>query len=142
MLKTAEHTIYENQQGAYKNKNEWQTKLKESTLRIQWDPDHTPKGGKVQSRRAVQIGIAGYPDFISGCAILNITDITAKVKEGKAHIADEEFLETPKERPYVITDPELRRHLCLDSVAKVKVDDVDVEEMYKQAVAENEKADG
>lgn len=40
----------------YENEEIWKQKLKESEVRLQWDPDHDPKGNKIE-RRAVQLGL-------------------------------------------------------------------------------------
>jgi hypothetical protein len=42
----------------YKSHEEWKHELAQSGVRIQWDPDHDPKGRKLD-RRAIQIGMKG-----------------------------------------------------------------------------------
>lgn len=42
----------------YENQEAWKNYLANSEVRIQWDPDHDPKGEKM-NRRAIQIGIKG-----------------------------------------------------------------------------------
>jgi hypothetical protein len=37
---------------------EWSKALSRSNVRLQWDPDHSPSGAKLQ-RRAVQLGMRG-----------------------------------------------------------------------------------
>jgi hypothetical protein len=38
------------------SREEWQDQVKESSVRLQWDPDHDPFGNKLE-RRAIQIGL-------------------------------------------------------------------------------------
>ena len=44
------------QKELYASFDDWQKEVKRSNIRLQWDPDHNPYGGKVE-RRAIQIGI-------------------------------------------------------------------------------------
>ncbi|WP_426048247.1 DUF4291 domain-containing protein [Chryseobacterium sp. NFX27] len=38
------------------SREEWQNQVKQSSVRLQWDPDHDPFGNKLE-RRAIQIGL-------------------------------------------------------------------------------------
>ena len=40
----------------YPNKQEWQKAVRRSNVRLQWDPDRTPRGGRLE-RRAIQLGL-------------------------------------------------------------------------------------
>lgn len=77
---------------------EWARAIKESTVRLQWDPDHDPSGAPVE-RRAIQLGIRGEAlqrftnDWI--CAIEDISDIVA-AQRGKPGAE----LLVPRERVY------------------------------------------
>lgn len=42
----------------YADHDGWKERLSDSTVRLQWDPDHDPAGAKVE-RRAVQLGLRG-----------------------------------------------------------------------------------
>jgi hypothetical protein len=55
-LKAAVHSTYI--QEIYGTREKWKSELKNSHVRLQWDPDHNPNGGKLE-RRAIQIGIKG-----------------------------------------------------------------------------------
>ena len=44
--------------GRYSTAAEWKEALHSSEVRLQWDPDHSPAGGKVE-RRAIQLGLRG-----------------------------------------------------------------------------------
>lgn len=44
------------QSDIYESREQWQEEVKNSNIRLQWDPDHDPYGAKLE-RRAIQIGI-------------------------------------------------------------------------------------
>ncbi|PSC70684.1 hypothetical protein C2E20_5787 [Micractinium conductrix] len=60
---------------------------RQSEVVLQWDPDHTPDGGK-HARRAVQLGVRGglRDDYISGQHIVSIEDITPFVREMRQRV--------------------------------------------------------
>lgn len=68
------------QSRAFANQEEWNAELKNSKIRIQWDPDHSLKGGKLK-RRAIQVGIKHewMENYLEG--IVRIEDITEFVRE-------------------------------------------------------------
>ncbi len=73
-----------------------------SGVRIQWDPDHTPKGGDAR-RRAIQLGMRGkvverYMDEW----IAKIEDISGFVTESR--VLPPEELKIPEERLYITDD--------------------------------------
>ncbi|MDP9605243.1 UNVERIFIED_ORG: hypothetical protein J2W38_005056 [Variovorax paradoxus] len=43
---------------SYPSREAWQEAVERSEVRLQWDPDHSPKGGKLE-RRAIQLGLRG-----------------------------------------------------------------------------------
>jgi len=100
-------------ESAYQNNNAWQKNLRETNVRLQWDPDHTPGGGKAANRRAIQLGMRNEKRFISGEDILEIQDLTNFVDEQynayKTGALDQ--LVTPKEVVYTVTDPKLAKHI-------------------------------
>jgi len=64
----------------------WRQTLDNSDVRIQWDPDHNPKGDKLK-RRAVQIGIKNEAlQKFNDEFIKSVTDITDFVKQQKARL--------------------------------------------------------
>lgn len=76
------------------NEQTWKESLKESNVRVQWDPDHNYMGGKLK-RRAVQIGIKGEAmQKFHDHYIKSIQDITTFVIEQKDRIDEnkEDFL--------------------------------------------------
>lgn len=54
ILDEAIHSSFKSE--VYTSRADWQAKLKASEVVMQWDPDHHPKGNKLQ-RRAVQLGL-------------------------------------------------------------------------------------
>ncbi len=98
----------------YPSPQAWQSALKQSEVRLQWDPDYDAKGIK-QKRRAIQLGLSGAT--LRAYAqewIAEIQDISDYVRE-QARFRDEpEMLLTPVEKPYPIADPTLARRLMLD----------------------------
>jgi hypothetical protein len=79
IFRSAVHSSF--QKHIYQSEDEWKALLKQSTVRLQWDPDHDPYGNKLE-RRAVQLGLRGETlrNFASEW-ITEIEDITDFVKE-------------------------------------------------------------
>ncbi|KFF14331.1 hypothetical protein IW15_02485 [Chryseobacterium soli] len=97
------------------SKEEWQDQVKESSVRLQWDPDHDPFGNKLE-RRAVQIGLRN--EFIRSFAkedVLFIEDISDFVKEQYQFVLKNsmEELMTPEEKPFLFEDENLNKKLKL-----------------------------
>jgi len=98
----------------YGSHDEWKRRLTESDVRLQWDPDHGPKGGKL-ARRAIQLGIRGSTLATYGrSAILAIEDVSPLVSAGRQLLDSPERLETPAERVFVPRERSVREHLGLD----------------------------
>ena len=78
----------------------------EGTVRLQWDPDHTPSGEKTGGRRAIQLGLRREMlDKFSREFIINIHDITDFVKKEASNcFGDCDSLLCPVETVYVCTD--------------------------------------
>lgn len=92
---------------------EWQKKIKTSSVRLQWDPDHDPYGNKLE-RRAIQIGLRD--NFIKSFAkddILLIEDISDFVKEQHYFVQNKqlETLIVPAEKPFLFDDEKLNKKL-------------------------------
>lgn len=81
---------------------EWQTALKLSDVRLQWDPDHHPSGARV-GRRAVQLGLRGQTlQRFGNDEIISIENITDFVAEQRGNAVGEcGQLMIPCERIYV-----------------------------------------
>lgn len=92
---------------------EWQKKVKTSSVRLQWDPDHGPYGNKLE-RRAIQIGLRD--NFIKSFAkddILLIEDISDFVKEQHYFVRNKQLenLIVPAEKPFLFDDEKLNKKL-------------------------------
>ena len=69
----------------YDTKEVWKARLKTHKVRLQWDPDHNPKGAKLE-RKAIQLGLRdGILHKFNNEWIRKITDITEFVKEQHQH---------------------------------------------------------
>jgi hypothetical protein len=118
----------------YKSKEQWTKAVQtqktladgsefKGKVNIQWDPDHTPNGGKMM-RRAIQIGIKQVPWWPTGERFERIIDVTEFVHEQRPHaqIDSSLFPElwTPQERIYMVPDEALAVHCGSDSSAEDK----------------------
>jgi hypothetical protein len=94
---------------------EWQSALKRSDVRIQWDPDHDPNGNHV-ARRAIQLGLRG--DTLrqySRDSIISIEDITPLVVAQRPNaMHDVALLSTPSESVYTPVSPAALRGAAID----------------------------
>ena len=77
-----DQAVYANyQEYIYGTRENWQAALASSEVRLQWDPDHTPYGEKLQ-RRAIQLGLKGkILHTFATKWIVSIEDITGFVRE-------------------------------------------------------------
>lgn len=97
----------------YADRATWQARGRRSDVRLQWDPDHGPRGGKLE-RRAIQLGLrratlrAFAEDWCRG-----IEDITPFVHAQRTFVDSRQLdrLETPLERVYPVLDAEVAAHL-------------------------------
>lgn len=92
----------------------WQAALKSSDVRLQWDPDHGPKGNKLE-RRAIQLGLRGgiLKEF-GQRQIVAIEDITDFVKEQHRVLQrDPAALLVPEESLYPLEDAVIRNTIDL-----------------------------
>jgi Domain of unknown function (DUF4291) len=110
-LKSAVYSSY-NQTNGITNE-EWQEQVKNSNVRLQWDPDHDPFGAKLE-RRAIQIGLRN--EFIKAFAkedILLIEDISDFVAEQYENVKNNQLenLIIPLEKPLFFEDVELNKML-------------------------------
>ncbi|SHL30290.1 DUF4291 domain-containing protein [Chryseobacterium polytrichastri] len=97
------------------SREEWQDQIKESSVRLQWDPDHDPFGGKLE-RRAIQIGLRD--EFTRSFAkedIILIENISDFVKEQYQFVLNDKLdnLMLPEEKPLLFDDENLNKKLRL-----------------------------
>ena len=105
ILRQAVHSSYVPE--IYGSPENWKTRLNESPVRLQWDPDHDPRGDK-QERRAIQLGLAG--EVLRQYAqnwVVSIEDISAFVADQRANANDYASLITPQEDVYPINNPKI-----------------------------------
>lgn len=112
-LQQAVHTTYQSDQ--YPSYTAWQQAVKQSDVRLQWDPDHDPIGNAVL-RRALQIGIKGKAlEQYNNEAIIKIEDMTPFVQEQKTFATPPyTSLYLPKEEVYWLKNQALARQIGLD----------------------------
>ncbi|MDF5708106.1 MAG: DUF4291 domain-containing protein [Nostoc sp. S4] len=112
ILKAAVHSSFVPE--LYLDTSAWQTALKHSQVRLQWDPDHNPLGTKLE-RRAIQLGLRGQ--VLATYAkdwILNIEDISDFVQKQRQNIkSDCTQLITPRETVYSVFNSETQEKLRL-----------------------------
>jgi hypothetical protein len=93
----------------YADRETWKKELETKEVRLQWDPDHDPYGGKL-TRRAIQLGLKGAMlERFGKQQLSGIEDITDFVLEQKKHVDSRrlDLLEIPVERVWNIGNMEL-----------------------------------
>ena len=87
------------------SKEEWQHLVKDSDVRIQWDPEKDVDGNNLPFR-SIQLGLRGeaVKEYVNDW-IVNITDITDQVKNmNSIRLAHEDISRMlPEERVYILT---------------------------------------
>jgi len=83
-------------------REDWKEAVARSAVRLQWDPDHDPRGAP-QERRAIQLGLRG--DVLAQFGqreILEVIDLSPLVAAQRVHVQGGQLdrLETPVERVY------------------------------------------
>jgi hypothetical protein len=98
------------------SQEDWKASLARSNVRLQWDPDHHPRGNAL-ARRAIQLGLRGavLEDF-GKRELIEVIDMTEFVAEQRDLISRVGIgeLRTPVERVYVPGEEAIARHLKLD----------------------------
>jgi Domain of unknown function (DUF4291) len=102
ILAQAVHSNYTSE--VYSDKTTWQERLKQSSVRLQWDPDHDPTGIPLE-RRAIQLGLRD--EILAHYArewIIEIEDISAFVRQQStyAQTRNDARLITPSETTYTV----------------------------------------
>jgi hypothetical protein len=92
-------------QPSYQTQENWRQAVKNSSVRLQWDPDHDPFGHKLE-RKAIQLGLRGesLKRYVEEW-IMEIEDISAFVAEQRRFINERELhqLQVPYEKVYRAT---------------------------------------
>jgi len=106
------------QDDVYENREDWQSAVKNSNIRLQWDPDHDPHGAKLE-RRAIQLGIRNQDiEKYAKNDILEIEDISEFVKEQYQYVLNDELdkLIIPEEKPFAPKEKTTSLHLKLSDM--------------------------
>jgi Domain of unknown function (DUF4291) len=93
----------------YPTEKDWKRAVINSNVRLQWDPDHSPTGGKLE-RKAIQLGLRG--DMLALYArewIVSIEDIC----EQHQNLVDFSQLILPSETIYPVIDLKVATQLQL-----------------------------
>jgi hypothetical protein len=111
LLRQAVHSSFVPE--VYRSEATWKKALAESSVRLQWDPDHHPSGANLE-RRAIQLGLRG--EVLANYArewIVDIEDISGFVREQHHHVVDKRYeaLLTPREEVYVVADEQVAAKL-------------------------------
>lgn len=100
----------------YPTERDWKRAVVNSDVRIQWDPDHGPRGGKLD-RRAIQLGLRGK--MLANYAkesIIWIEDISEFVHEQHQNLNDLTTLMVPSEAIYPVMDFEIATRLQISLI--------------------------
>ncbi len=111
-----EKAVYSSfQPDVYSNREQWEDSLVNSEVRLQWDPDHSPTGSKLE-RRAIQLGLKGRTLKLFATEwIVSVEDITEFVIEQGRLVENRELdkLTVIKEQVIPILNPNLISKLKL-----------------------------
>ena len=102
---------------AFESREAWQQALARSEVRLQWDPDHGPKGNPLE-RRAIQLGLRGaHLRTLGNEGLLDVVDMTAFVESQRAKVQADRIdeLDTPSERIYLPASPTTRKILGVET---------------------------
>jgi hypothetical protein len=100
----------------FASKSDWSKAVEQSSVRLQWDPDHGPTGAALE-RRAIQLGLRGdVLDSFARRELIEVIDLSEFVTEQRSALSAKGIaaLVTPTEHAYRLADPLLRSRLRLD----------------------------
>jgi hypothetical protein len=95
--------------GNYESAEVWKQELATKNVRLQWDPDHSPYGGKL-TRRALQLGLKNATlEQFGKHQVTHIEDVTDFVQQQKVHVDNRQLeqLYVPQERVYRLSNSSL-----------------------------------
>jgi hypothetical protein len=101
--------------GNYESADVWKQELATKNVRLQWDPDHSPYGGKL-TRRALQLGLKNATlEQFGKHQVTHIEDITDFVQQQKVHVDNRQLeqLHVPQERVYRLSNSSLAQKVGL-----------------------------
>jgi hypothetical protein len=101
--------------GNYESAEVWKQELATKNVRLQWDPDHSPYGGKL-TRRALQLGLKNATlEQFGKHQVTHIEDVTDFVQQQKVHVDNRQLeqLHVPQERVYRLFNSSLAQKIGL-----------------------------
>jgi hypothetical protein len=115
ILSEAVHSTFD--PASYASPEHWGERVRNSQVRLQWDPDHDPYGAKLE-RRAIQLGLRG--EFLRRYSrewIVRIEDVSEFVAEQREHVRTQrlDLLVTPEEHAYPVRDHAVAVKLGIES---------------------------
>ncbi|MBW4489645.1 MAG: DUF4291 domain-containing protein [Trichocoleus desertorum ATA4-8-CV12] len=119
ILATAVHSSFSPE--VYSTEAEWKQAVAQSSVRLQWDPDHHPSGAKLE-RRAIQLGLRGETlAQYTRDWIVSIEDISQFVREQYSFVQTGNWAQliVPSESVYPVADPEIARRRQLSTVEAI-----------------------
>jgi phage head maturation protease len=99
----------------YNTEEAWKNDLALNDVRLQWDPDHDPRGNKLE-RRAIQLGLKEETLEKYGKEfVLKIENITPFVREQHEHVKNGriDMLQVPYESIYIPKSKDLASKIGL-----------------------------
>ncbi|QKG56776.1 DUF4291 domain-containing protein [Hymenobacter sp. BRD128] len=105
--------------GNYESEEAWKQELATKNVRLQWDPDHSPYGGKL-TRRAMQLGLKNDTlEQFGKQQVKRIEDVTDFVLQQKVHVDNRQlaYLHVPQERVYTVDNAALAQKIGLSTWA-------------------------
>jgi len=105
--------------GNYESEEAWKQELATKNVRLQWDPDHSPYGGKL-TRRAMQLGLKNdILEQFGRQQVTRIEDVTDFVQQQKIHVNNRQLnqLRVPQERVYMVGNAALAQKIGLSTWA-------------------------
>jgi Domain of unknown function (DUF4291) len=98
----------------FATEEDWSRAVAQSSVRLQWDPDHGPSGAKLE-RRAIQLGLRGdMLEALGRRELVEVMDVSEFVAEQRKRLPNDlSALVTPRERLYRPTDPVIAARLRL-----------------------------
>lgn len=117
ILSQAVHSMF--QPAIYADEAEWAQAVRQSAVRLQWDPDHEPSGAPV-ARRAIQLGLrAAVLGRYAREWIVDIEDISEFVRQQRQLAQSPDTygqLITPQEKVYAVTDQKIAARIGLSAL--------------------------
>ena len=105
----------------FATEEQWSRAVGQSSVRLQWDPDHHPSGAKLE-RRAIQLGLRGEVlEAYGRRELIEVTDLSEFVAEQRERFSSGGISElvTPRERIYRPADSLIIAKLGLSDVYPV-----------------------